>query len=53
MAIIRVHQKAYLIIKPELFESAGSIFEGTNIQITCQGERHLGAALGDNYHFCH
>ena len=40
------YPSAHLIVK--LFESAGTIFKGTNIQITSQGERHLGAALSDN-----
>jgi len=33
--------KTHLIVKPE---SASTIFEGTNIQITYHSERHLGAA---------
>ena len=37
--------KTHLIVKPK---SANTIFEGSNIQITCHGECHLGAALGDN-----
>ena len=43
----------YIKLKPERFESASSIFEGTNIQITSQGECHLGATVGSNYHFYH
>ena len=38
--------KTVLIVKPEYFIDAKSIFADTNIQITDQGQRHLGAALG-------
>ena len=38
--------KTVLIVKPEHLAAAESIFVNTNIQITAQGQRHLGAALG-------
>ena len=43
--------KSFLILKsPTLLDRAREIFAGTNIQITCQGQRHLGAVIGhENY----
>ena len=38
--------KTVLIVKPHLLPVANAIFGGTNVQITDQGQRHLGAALG-------
>ena len=38
--------KTVLIVKPEHLAAAESIFARTNIQITAQGQKHLGAALG-------
>ena len=38
--------KTVLIVKPEHLAAAESIFANTNIQITAQSQRHLGAALG-------
>ena len=38
--------KTVLIVKPEHLAAAESIFASTSIQITAQGQRHLGAALG-------
>ena len=38
--------KTVLIVKPEYFIDAKSIFADTNIQITDRGQRHLGATLG-------
>ena len=38
--------KTYLIVKPDKLADAHEIFEGTNIQITVDGERHLGAVIG-------
>ena len=35
-----------LIVKPKHLAAAESIFACTSIQITTQGQRHLGAALG-------
>ena len=35
-----------LIVKPHLLTIAKSIFADTGMQITDQGQRHLGAALG-------
>ena len=39
-------KKCWLITKPEKVEGARAIFEGTAINISTQGQRHLGAALG-------
>ena len=38
--------KSCLIVKEEHIEQATHLFEGTGIQITKEGQRHLGAALG-------
>ena len=38
--------KTYLIVKPQLYDSAKQLFQDTNVQITCHGQRHLGAAIG-------
>ena len=38
--------KSWLIVKEEHIEQATLLFEGTGIQITKEGQRHLGAALG-------
>ena len=38
--------KTYLIVKPQLYDSAKQLFQDTNGQITCDGQRHLGAATG-------
>ena len=38
--------KSWLIVKEEHIEQATHLFEGTGIQITKEGQRHLGAALG-------
>ena len=36
-----------LIVKdPSMAPAAAELFADTGIQITCQGERHLGAAIG-------
>ena len=39
-------KKCWLITKPEKVEGARAIFEGTAINISTQGQSHLGAALG-------
>ena len=33
-------------MKPQYLYSATAIFQGTNVQITCLGQRHLDAAIG-------
>ena len=38
--------KSWLIVKESSFGEAKRIFAGSNVQITTQGQRHLGAALG-------
>lgn len=39
--------KSYLIVKESVLDEAKNIFEGSEIEITTVGARHLGAALGD------
>ena len=43
--------KSVLIVKsPELLQEAKSFFADVEIEITCEGQRHLGAAIGtDNF----
>ena len=38
--------KTWLIVKLEEYGNATNVFSGTNVQISIQGKRHLGAALG-------
>ena len=38
--------KSWLVVKLEKYELAKAIFSGTNINITIEGKRHLGAAIG-------
>ena len=38
--------KSWLIVKPEYYDSAVQLFEGTGIKITKEGKRHLGAVVG-------
>ena len=38
--------KTYLVVKPEHEETAREAFADTDVNITTQGKRHLGAALG-------
>ena len=41
------NSKSWLILKdPTLLEQASKLFNGTNINITTEGKRHLGAAIG-------
>ena len=39
-------QKCWLIVKPEKERPAKEIFSETTINITTEGRKHLGAALG-------
>ena len=39
-------RKTILIVKPEEKEKAIEIFSGTGVQITTDGERHMGAVIG-------
>jgi len=39
--------KSWLIVKQEKLEQARRAFEGTGIQITIEGERHLGVVIGN------
>ena len=38
--------ETYLIVKPQLYDLAKHLFQDTNVQIMCYGQRHLGAAIG-------
>ena len=38
--------KTCLIVKPDQLNFAQTLFNGTNIQISCEGQCHLGAAIG-------
>ena len=38
--------KSWLIIKPEVEGKAETIFQGSGVQLTTEGKRHLGASLG-------
>ena len=38
--------KSHLIVKAEKYEVAKKIFEGTNVNVTETGKRHLGAVIG-------
>ena len=39
-------KKSWLIVKPQFEEKIREIFQGTEIQISVRGERHLGAVIG-------
>ena len=39
-------RKSHLIVKPELAAEAKKMFHNTNVQISTNGQRHLGAAIG-------
>ena len=41
--------KTHLIVKPDFLDQATRLFEGTNVQITSSGQRHLGAAIGSQF----
>ena len=38
--------KSWLIVKPERYDEAVAMFNGTNIQISLEGSKHLGAVIG-------
>ena len=38
--------KTWLVVKPEHRTAAEAHFQGTGVNITTEGQRHLGAALG-------
>ena len=38
--------KTHLVVKPELVSKAKKMFENTEVQISTNGQRHLGAAIG-------
>ena len=38
--------KTWLIVKPEYLQVASEVFHDTGINITSEGRRHLGAAIG-------
>ena len=37
---------SWLIVRPEHLQNAQEVFANTNINITSEGKRHLGASLG-------
>ena len=39
-------KKCWLVVKPEKLKEANDVFAGTGINITTEGRKHLGAALG-------
>ena len=38
--------KSWLIVKPDFHDTASSIFSSTNVNITTEGRRYLGSAIG-------
>ena len=38
--------KTWLVVSESLKDVATEVFEGTSVQVTTQGRKHLGAALG-------
>ena len=38
--------KTFIVVKPELVETANEIFKGTGINISTEGRRYLGGAIG-------
>ena len=38
--------KSWLIVKPHMTEEASLIFADSNINVTCEGRKHLGAVIG-------
>jgi len=38
--------RTHLVVKPDLVDETKTMFEDTNVQITVNGQRHLGAAIG-------
>ena len=38
--------KSRLIVKPERYDEVVAIYNGTNIQISLEGSKHLGAVIG-------
>ena len=45
-------QKSWLVIKKDLRDDASMIFKGTGINITNEGRRYLGGAIGSNDFIC-
>ena len=42
--------KTHLLVKPEKFDKATDVFGDTGVEISCEGKRYLGGALGtDEY----
>ena len=44
-------KKCWLITQPDKEESAGKVFAGTAVNVSSQGQRHLGAVLGSREYF--
>ena len=38
--------KTWFIVKPRYLKEAKALFQGTNVQITSDGKKHLGATIG-------
>ena len=38
--------KSWLVVKEEMVDKATELFEGTGVQITCQGRKYLGGFIG-------
>ena len=41
-------KKTWLVVKPQHFDEAVRIFKDTGVQVTKEGQRYLGAAIGTN-----
>ena len=39
------HIRSYLIVKPQLYDSAKQLFQDSNVQTTCHIQQYLGAAI--------
>ena len=44
-------KKCWLITKPDKEETARKVFAGTSVNVSSQGQRHLGAVLGSREYF--
>ena len=41
-------KKTILIVKPQYYEKAKQVFSDTNVKVTKEGERHMGAVIGSS-----
>ena len=44
--------KTWLIVKPRFISNAKHVFQNTDVQITTEGQKHLGAVIGSNNFKC-